>query len=78
MDGKDLLTSRRFWGIVVAALGPLISRWFGIAPEGLEEVVDAAVVMAGAAVTIWGVLKRSKPITSIAGISRKKRRRTRG
>lgn len=68
MEGKDLFASRRFWGILIAALGPVLTRYFGIAPEGFEGLTDAVVMTVGGLITVYGYVKRTQPITSVAGV----------
>lgn len=67
-EGKDLFASRRFWGVVVAVLGPILNQYFGIAGADLEGLTNTIVVLAGALISLWGYVSRRKRITSVAGV----------
>jgi hypothetical protein len=48
-DWTALLSSKTFWGVVIASLGPLVLGWAGgTAPTLLQDVTAAGTILAGA------------------------------
>jgi hypothetical protein len=72
VNGKDLLLTRRFWGVILTAFGPLLTRYLGIAPG--DVTIDALVMLSGVTLAIWGHQKRKKKITSVAGMKLKRKK----
>ena len=68
MYDKDFFMSKTTWGMVVTLLGPMLTRYFGIAPEGQEALVDAVTTLVGVAVFLWGQFARKGEIVSVVGI----------
>ena len=69
MDGKDLLRSKAFWGIVAILLAATW-RHAGISVDGvdLDGVASDLTLLGGAALAIVGRFKARQAIGSVAGI----------
>jgi hypothetical protein len=66
MQGKDLLSSKTTWGAILTVVGPLLTRYFHLSPEGFDGMAEALAALGGAALVVWGRLKADQPITSVA------------
>jgi hypothetical protein len=74
-NGKDLLLSRSFWGVVLAVVGMLLKS-FGYAfklddPDLVDQIMAVVAILlqvAGPLLALWGTITRKGPITSISGI----------
>ncbi len=69
MDGKDLLRSKAFWGIVAMVLAATL-RHAGISVDGvdLDGVASDLTLLGGAALALVGRFKARQAIGSVAGI----------
>lgn len=69
MDGKDLLKSKVFWGLVAMLLAATL-RHAGIMVDGvdLDGVASDLTLLGGAALAIVGRFKARQPISSVAGL----------
>lgn len=69
MNGKDLLRSKAFWGIVVMLLSGVL-RQSGITVDGvdMDGLTSDLAMIGGAALAIMGRVKAARPIASVGGI----------
>jgi len=67
---KDLLQSKTFWGLVVAAVAAVCSH-FGITLNQAAWVNDA-VIVAGGLFSVYGRLVAKTPVTSALFLTTKK------
>lgn len=65
---KDLLTSKTIIGLLIAVLGPVAAR-YGIEASEVQSIVELVVAAAGGVLGVYGRVKASGPISSVAGIS---------
>jgi hypothetical protein len=68
MYDKDFFASKTTWGMVIALVGPLLSRYFDIAPEGYAALTDSITTVVGGVMFLWGQFARKGEIVSIAGV----------
>ena len=73
-NGKDLLLSRSFWGVVLAVVGMLLKSFgysFDLSDPTLIDQILAVVAIGSQAIgpllALWGIITRTGPISSIAG-----------
>ena len=69
MDGKDLLKSKVFWGLLAMLLASAL-RHAGISVDGvdLDGVASDLTLLGGAALALVGRFKARQAIGSVAGI----------
>lgn len=60
-QGKALITSKSFWGVIAAAVGVFLPRYV----EQLQGAADDVVVIAGLVFAVIGRFMASAPITGI-------------
>lgn len=68
MEGnKDLFASKTTWGVLLAIVGPLLVKYFGIDPD-LDALAASLAEATGLALALWGQLTRKKAIATVAGL----------
>jgi hypothetical protein len=67
-DQKDLLASKTTWGVLIALLAPLLSKYFNFTPELQAMLSSDLAQIVGLVLAGWGQLSRKASITSVAGI----------
>ncbi len=66
-ETKGLMGSKTVWGVLIMLLAPLPQKWLGVDLSGAmgEAVSNELVVLAGAALAIYGRVKASGKIDDV-------------
>ena len=72
--GKDLLSSRAFWGVAILVVSQVLARW-GYTIEDKTAFIENAIKaidllgqLIGLGVSLWGTIGRKEPIRSVLGM----------